>query len=233
MAGGRCRLIAARLAVVLGLALGPVPGVAGPFAPPGDGRLRSDIETMRAAGLITGPIDTWPLAWRQINRALERADLQPLRPEVAAAVRRVRALSERNRRPHRVELKAALTDQPALVRDFAAGARSEGDLSFRGEGDIGPFTLTLGASWNSMGSPAQPATVEGTGLTARPSQAALVLGNVGLYGGYTDVWWGPSREAGLLFSTSARAFPKLGAKLLEPKPIDLPVLRWLGPLRFD
>src|SRR3546814_20348711 len=36
-----------------------------------------------------------------------------------------------------------------------------------------------------------------------------------------------------LFSTSARPFPKIGFKRLAAHPIDFPVLRWLGPWRFD
>ncbi|MFS2022030.1 capsule assembly Wzi family protein, partial [Massilia sp. CT11-108] len=54
-----------------------------------------------------------------------------------------------------------------------------------------------------------------------------------LYGGYAETWWGPGEDGTLLFSTSARPFPKVGFKRLSPEPIDLPVLRWLGPIRFD
>jgi hypothetical protein len=34
-------------------------------------------------------------------------------------------------------------------------------------------------------------------------------------------------------SRPARAFPKIGIKTLEPRTIDFPVLRWLGPARFE
>src|SRR3546814_7216771 len=46
-------------------------------------------------------------------------------------------------------------------------------------------------------------------------------------------WWGPGNSGSLLFSTSARPFPKIGFKRLAAHPIDFPVLRWLGPWRFD
>src|SRR3546814_9351142 len=45
--------------------------------------------------------------------------------------------------------------------------------------------------------------------------------------------WCPCNSVSLLFPPSARSFPKIGFKRLAAHPIDFPVLRWLGPWRFD
>src|SRR3546814_2080387 len=63
--------------------------------------------------------------------------------------------------------------------------------------------------------------------------AAYKLGNWAVYGGFVEHWWGPGNSGSLLFSTSARPFPKIGFKRLAAHRIDFPVLRWLGPWRFD
>ena len=45
-------------------------------------------------------------------------------------------------------------------------------------------------------------------------------------------WWGPGYDGSLMLSTNARPMPALSLDRLRSLPIDLPVLRWLGPWRF-
>lgn len=143
-------------------------------------------------------------------------------------------MSDRNQQATRVEASAAVTNEPALLRDFGTSARAQADVSARVEQDVGDrVTVTLGATYASDGDNGGRYYARGNGFSARPSQLAIRLGNWALYGGYAETWWGPGEDGTLLFSTSARPFPKVGFKRLSPEPIDLPVLRWLGPIRFD
>jgi hypothetical protein len=205
---------------------------AGPWADPGDARLRADVELLRSNGIITGPTDNWPLPWAQLERGLERARSMSLPPAVQAAVRRIEALAEYNRKRNRFEVRAGFTNDPALVRGFQDSARGDGEVAVSAQHDpFGFLTVGWGATWTADGD--TPATEEGAGFRLRPMMGALRLGNWALYGGHVDTYWGPSNEGGLLVSTSARAFPRVGLKVLEPKAIDVPVLRLLGPVRFD
>lgn len=204
---------------------------AGPWAEPGDARLRADIELMRSYGLITGPTDSWPLPWAQIDRGLARAEGLALPPGIAAAVRRVQALSDYNRRKNRFRGEMRLTNEPALVRGFQQTARGDVDMEVGAEHDLNRVTFGWGIGYIRRGD--TPATAEGGGVQFRPLFAAMHIGNWAFYGGHVETDWGPSHEGGLLFSTSARPFPKVGFKVLEPKPIRFPVLKWLGPVRFD
>ncbi len=234
MGAGRAAMRAGLLlaAVLPGLAM---PVRAGVWVEPGDPRLRADIELMKAHGLIKGPVDSWPLPWRTIDDALAVAASHPLPPAVRAAVRRVAALSARQQERNRFEARASFTSEPALVRDFASPARNAADLQLRAEHDLGPeFTFTYGASYTSPGTDRQAiTTARGNGFSLRPLQAAAVIENVIVYAGYTELWWGAGHDGALLFSTSARPFPKAGIKLADARRIDAPVLRWLGPMRFD
>lgn len=204
---------------------------AGPWADPGDARLRADIELMRSAGLIAGPTESWPLPWAQIDRGLVLAEGLALPPGVAAAVRRVQALSDYNRQRNRFRGEVRLTNEPALVRGFQETARGDVDMEVGAEHDLSRLTFGWGLGYIRRGD--TPATERGGGVQFRPLFAAMHLGNWAFYGGHVETDWGPSHEGGLLFSTSARPFPKVGFKLLEPRPIRFPVLKWLGPVRFD
>ena len=226
----RLRLLAWGLMLAL---CGPAAGSV--WVEPGDRRLRADIELMKAHGLIKGPIDSWPLPWRSIEDAIAVAGQHALPPAVEAAVRRVAALAERQQSRSRFEARASVTNEPALVRDFGSPARNAADLQLRAEHDLAPeVTFTYGVSYTSPGTDRQAITTErGNGFSLRPLQVAAVVENLILYAGYTELWWGPGQDGALLFSTSARPFPKAGVKLADARRIDAPVLRWLGPMRFD
>ncbi len=208
--------------------------MAGPWVLPGDARLRADVELLKANGHVNGPMNAWPLPWSQIDDAIARArneGVQP--PAIEAALGRLEALSERNVRKSRYEVEANVTNEAALVRGFADTARNPGDVTVTASHDRGKLSVTWGGSWVSDGKEGQPATQSNNGFSFAPSHAALKLGDWALYGGWVETYWGPGYDGSMLFSTSARAFPKVGIRMMRPKEIDLPVLRWLGPVSFD
>ncbi|MCS6986689.1 MAG: capsule assembly Wzi family protein [Sphingomonadaceae bacterium] len=213
-------------------ALAAGPAAAGPWLAPGDARLRTDVELLRAHGLVQGPVGSWPLPVAQLDAALERAEGRPLAPVVAAAVRRVRAILDWELRPDRYRVDAAATNQPALVRGFAETARGKAEGAVGVQHDRGRFTFALGGS-ATVFPDAPPYYARGNRLRPNRSFLAMQLGNWALWGGHVERYWGPSREGGLLLSTSARTYPQLGIRTLEPRRIDLPVLRWAGPVAFE
>jgi hypothetical protein len=214
-----------RLAGWLMLALA-MPALAAPFADVGDRQLRQDVALLAAAGYITGPVDSWPLPWAQIDAGIARArDGRVLPPHLQAAVTRLDRLGAFAAQSIAIDAKLAATNNVSVARDFGHLARGRGDAIVRAEsnGDIisvavgvGYRTDQIGGSWH-----------------LEPSQVTLKLGNWAIYGGTTEQWFGPGVDGALLFSNSARPFPKVGIKRLNPDPIDLPVLRCLGPVRLD
>ncbi len=202
------------------------PALADPFAQISDRRFRQDIVTMKAAGLIIGPIDSWPMAWAQIDKGLDNAaDGRVLSPDVAAAVARVGALSELAHRSMVVEVRANATNGAAVARDFNGTAREKFDGSAKVDLTSGNFSANLGVRY----APDQ----RGNDYDFSPTQIAAVWGNWAWYAGYTNIWAGPGEDGALLYSNSARPMPKIGFKRLVPYTIDAPVLKWLGPLSFE
>ena len=196
---------------------------ASPWLRPDDRQARADVELLAAAGLIRAPVSAWPLPWAAVRPALRETSAQP--PHVVAAIRRLAARDARENRPLRLTARADATNDAALVRDFGAHARSDVDTAVGFEANRGRLTLT-----GTVGSRSDQ---RGSGLNVEDSAAIVDAGGWALYAGTVDSWWGPGNDRALLLSTGARPFPKVGIKRLGSSPIDVPVLRWLGPWRAD
>jgi hypothetical protein len=208
------------------LLMSAAPVLADPFAQITDRRFRQDVEMMSAAGLIRGPVDVWPMAWAQIDKGLDAAhDGRQLAPYLAAAVARVEALSDLAQQRAVVDVRVNVTNSPAVARDFNNTAREDFDGAAKVDLTAGNFSANVGVHYANG--------QRGNDYDFSPVQVAYVMGNWALYGGYTQIWTGPGQDGALLFSNSARPFPKIGIKRLVPDRIDFPLLKWLGPLSFD
>lgn len=202
---------------------------AGPLIAPGDRLLRRDIETLKAYGLIEGPINTWPLAWEQVTAGLTAAaDAEALPPHVLAAAARLRrqAPEGRERSSFWPTGRVQITNDPRLIRDFGGGARADGDLQAGFESTLGRFFARLSVGYRSE----NPTDEE---LHFDNSFIAMKLGNWFFFGGTMDQWYGPGVDTAQVLSTNARPSPRVGVQRYRPTEIDLPVLRWLGPLQFN
>ena len=67
---------------------------ADPWLAPGDEGLRSDIQLLADAGILRGPVTTWPISWPDVARDVKGAKEDGLDEAVAAALVRVRRLSQ-------------------------------------------------------------------------------------------------------------------------------------------
>ncbi len=211
------------LPLLAACAIAATPGSAAPWFEAGSRQLRQDIELLAAAGLVRVPLNLWPLPAAKVcdAAALSRSAA----PDTEAAARRVADACRRLQQATSGEARLHVSNDPALIRDFGGGARAEVDASSRITGTIGRLHLSLGAGYRSG--------QDGSDVHLEPTYAVLDLGGWALYGGYVEQWWGPGHEQALLFSNNARPFPKLGIKRLNPSPIDLPLVRWLGPIGVE
>lgn len=200
-----------------------------PWAEVGDRQLRQDVELLASHHIISGPINSWPLAWLQMAAAEQVADDPAASAEVRAAAGRIVA-QQRYAHGNRVEVTALAGTQPAIVRDFASQARAKGDLSARVVENWGNLSVSLGAGYRIKQG---DAFHNGAKYNFEPSYATYSVGNWAVYGGYVDSWWGPGEDGALMLSNNARPSLKVGVKRLLAYPINLPLLRWLGPIRFD
>ena len=102
---------------------------AGPWLDPGDSALRHDVQVLADAGVISGPVSTWPLATGDILSALE-ADPAALEPAARAALSRLRERLETETAVGRVRMSAhvSATQHPRDIRGFEDGPRESGEV---------------------------------------------------------------------------------------------------------
>ncbi|NOZ67078.1 MAG: hypothetical protein GXP00_11395, partial [Alphaproteobacteria bacterium] len=95
---------------------------ASPWAAVGDMQLRNDVEILARHRVISGPVNTWPISWKQITRNLSRSSEMDLPAYVRLAAMRVKAKIPGE---FRTSVRVQATNNPAIVRGFAATARND------------------------------------------------------------------------------------------------------------
>lgn len=196
-----------------------------PWAEQGDKQLRQDVETLKAFALIRGPVDSWPLPWSQIVEGVENAESAHVPPYVAAAAARLRANADYAEQDTRYQATAGGTNRPALVRDFGYTAREKADVAVQVTNTLGNLTINYGVGYRYH--------EVGDDYHFEPTSLVFRAGNWAIYGGYVPKYYGPGNDGALMYSNSARPFPKLGVQRLYPYKPRPKLLRWIGPWRFD
>jgi hypothetical protein len=199
-----------------------------PWIPPGDVRLRHDLQQLSDQGLLTGPLLSWPLGWSQVARELGAIDLATLTPGQQAMVSRLRARASREMRTGAIGLEATVSGaaDPSTLRTFEDIPREEGEAGLAADWLGRRFAWKLSAT--VVADPDDDRSVRPDG-----SYVAMSLGNWMVSAGYLERWWGPGWQGSLILSNNARPLPAIAIDRNEPTPSDLPVLRWLGPWRLS
>jgi len=187
---------------------------ASPWANPGDGSLRSDVEVLARYGLISGPVNNWPMSWKQITRNLYKADELVLPSYVNDSLMRVR---EKIPNQVNVKVKAYYTSKDDFFRGFEDSSRGKAEIEPGVEFNLDDTSVHINASYNDN----QDFNLDGSYISHE-------LGNWSAYVGSVERWWGPGRETTTLMSTNARPMPSIGIRRLESKPFKSKWLSWMG-----
>ena len=204
-----------------------MPAYAGPWAEVGNEQLRSNIGLLSAAGVVDSVVTQWPLPWGiglsapklpsgsydyigvAASNVIQSRDLETATGQVRAG------------------LSIDLATEPALVRGFDALGRqkAQGTISLEYLTDTTGIHLNVGAR-SASGSDRRVLTLEGTYITQRIDEFAV-------YAGYVDHWWGPGWFSALGLSNNATPMPQIGITRLSSAPLEIPILKWLGPWRAE
>lgn len=193
------------------------------WAPVGDAGLRSDVELLKSYDIIKGPVNTWPISWKQISAGLNIDAGQSYPTYVMRAIDRVR--SKIPRKGFRGSVTARYTNEPSLVRGFGDAARSDADIS----ASVGFTEESIEANVTVN----YRDNVTNNHVNFDNSYIAAHLGNWSLYAGAIDRWWGPGQDNTLLLSTNARPMMSAGFRRNDPKAFKSKWLSWIGPWTWD
>lgn len=200
---------------------------ANPWLAPGDLAMRHDLSLLADAGILRGPITTWPVSWPDVARDVNAARLpDDASPALRQALLRVQSTARREARSgfDGLDYRISGARDPDLLRTFSDTPREEGELELR-------------ASW--MGD-RLAANLQVTGVTdASDGQSArfdgfyvgLNVGNFMISAGWMERWWGPGWEGSLILGTSARPIPSLRIERNYTDAFGTRWLSWLGPWR--
>lgn len=225
------RMINRTIATAVLLLLSSAAGAAaqGFFLPAGDVRLRDDLTLLVDEGVINLPLNEWPLAIQDVAAALAPIDGSEMH-ELALqnALARVRAATTRadDSASWKIREISATAGQPALLRDEATLGRENGELTSVGGATTDRYNITLSATGVIDASDGQDIRFDGSDISVR-------WGNWIFSANQMDRWWGPGRDGSLILSSNARPMPALSLDRARSLPVNVPVLRWLGPWRFS
>ena len=195
------------------------------WAPVGDSNLRRDVELLKTYDIIQGPVNTWPMSWRQITNNISMSLDQTYPAHVTRAIERVR--SKIPNKGLRGSLTARYTNEPSLVRGFGDTARSDADMSI--SAGLTEEAIDVNVSVNYRDN----VNFDNSNINFDNSYIATNLGNWSLYAGSIDRWWGPGQDNTLLLSSNAHPMISAGLRRIDPKPFKTKWLSWMGPWTWD
>ncbi|MCL1077131.1 capsule assembly Wzi family protein [Parashewanella spongiae] len=196
---------------------------AAPWIDSSDIYLRADIQALADEGIITVPINTFPLMWSGIRDDLSNIDPTELTPELNTIFSRVNyryksAVNDRYNK--RIKLSGASDE--ARFRHFGSDYREQGEVtaSYESSSQYTAFKLSSSASY-------QPE--DNKSLRFDDSYFALKLGNWVASVGTLEQWWGPGFDSSLHKSTNARPLPSIALTRDNSQAFETPLLSWVGP----
>jgi hypothetical protein len=200
--------------------------IASPWLAPGDEGLRSDIQLLADAGVLRGPVTTWPISWPDVSRDVLAVDVADVDPAVAAALMRVRQRSHdaAARGFQGSGLRASVAERPGQTRVFDSSPREDAELEARAAW-LGQH-VAVNAQVTAVSDPRDGQKVRPDG-----SYIGLNVGNFMVSAGYMERWWGPGWDGSLILSTNARPIPTFTVERNYTDPFKSRLLSWLGPWR--
>lgn len=203
-----------------------LPASAAPWVDTTDNYLRQSLQTLAQAGVITGPVNTYPLMWKNIVGDLAAAQEQPTE-ELRFALAHVRSALNANQQDYIAGIKLKASTNPSLYQSFGESYFEKADASI--------FKEYLGENWAAKtqvnyrklenGSHEQDVTLDGSYL-------AFIAGNWVLALDQQPLWWGPGQQTSLLLSNNARPIPSLRLSRHSWQASENRLLSWLGPWSF-
>ncbi|MDP5188556.1 capsule assembly Wzi family protein [Rheinheimera baltica] len=214
-----------KLSVIAALLLA-LPASAAPWVDTTDNYLRQSLQTLAHAGVITGPVNTYPLMWNNIIADLARAKAQRT-PELRFALAHVRSAIRANKQGYISGVKLKASSDPSLFQSFGENYFETASVSVFDEyvGDDWAGKTQINYRNREDGSNEQKITLDG-------SYMAVILGNWVLAVDQQPLWWGPGQQTALLISNNARPIPSLRLSRHSWQASENMFFNWLGPWSF-
>ncbi len=226
----------------LGLILSSSHLQAAPWITTDDAFLRESITVLADAGVIKGPVNTYPLPWRDIQvdvaNAFHSAEFATLTSDVSAALYYVKSqMLGSNVHEDRPVASPKVPLQRHSVSVYGGsdtfdtqsfGARMDSQFGVRVSTEYHQDDWAVKASVNARHNHYNK-NQDDQLLTADGSYLAKRLGNWWLSVDQMSHYWGPGKTNGFIVSNNARPFPAVRLTRDSAKGFETPWLSWIGP----
>lgn len=197
-----------------------------PWIASGDTLLRHDLEVLADAGIVRGPLTTWPVPWPDIARDVldvERdANVSPIQ---RASLQRVQTAARRAMQSGLTgHARVGGSNHPDALRGFASTPREDAEL------EAGVDWMGEHVALRLQATAVVDADDDKT-FRADGSYVAVTFWNAVLSAGSHERWWGPGWDGSLILSTSARPVPAITLERNYSDAFEFPILELLGPWR--
>jgi hypothetical protein len=197
-----------------------------PWLAPGDPGLRHDLEVLADAGILRGPVTSWPLSWPDIARDVLGTSGDGLDAVTTESLERVRqrARSAAGFGFSGIGLRASASHEPDALRGFTDSPREQGEAAAQASWLTDHVAANLRLTVAADPADDRPVRLDGSYL-------GVNVGNFMISAGYMERWWGPGWEGSLILSTNARPMPGITLERNYTDPFKNRLLSWIGPWR--
>lgn len=196
---------------------------AAPWVDTSDIYLRADIQALADEGVITMPVNTYPLMWSGIGVDLNKVEPSTLTPALADAFARVNFYYQNAIQNHgNTSLKVVAATDPARFQHYGSDYREQGELKASHEyvGERFAFKVAASANYDPL---------DDKEFRFDDSYIAMVIGNWMVTAGAMEQWWGPGFDSGLHKSNNGRPIPSVMLSRNNAAAFETPWLSWIGP----
>ncbi len=197
------------------------------LVPPGDLRVRHDIDLLNDSRVIDVAATAWPISWGEIHTALRSADQTTLTPNQIAAYDRLLSQSRYGLESDflTVNVRAAVGQRLRFIRTFENTPRDERELTAQLTWVGERFTVNIQGTLVDDSFDGDEFRPDGTYI-------GVALGNWMLTAGWQERWWGPGRDGSLILGTNHRPAPGITLQRNNSIPFETRWLSWMGPWTF-
>ncbi|MDR9827838.1 capsule assembly Wzi family protein [Vibrio sp. FNV 38] len=199
----------------------PTISQAKPWIEPTDLHLRSDLQLLANAGIITVPITTYPLMWNGVISDIRQNSRNAKTQLEVNAVHRV-TRAHRSSQGVNVSLELGAGSEASRFQHFGTPMREKGEVTagISDANDWWAFNLQATYAYDAQ---------DNENVRLDGSYLAAIVGNWVVSAGYQQQWYGPGWDSALTMSTNARPLPSVNVTRHSPEAFNVPILEWLGP----
>ena len=198
---------------------------AAPWIDTQDPYLKASVTALANAGIITTPVNTYPLMYKSLYKQVSEAHNGNIPQHLLFALKHIEHSLKHAKaeRTSGVKIKAASDTKD--FQSFGERHNTKFDVNLFNEHIGKNWAFKLDAHWHTKANGNKNRSYEGSYL-------AGMIGNWVVSADQVSSWWGPGNDTTLALSNNATAFPAVRLTRHNSEPLDWPILNLLGPMSF-